>query len=74
MNESIFQQVFDIDDFESRTKQLLDLVSEHFQQTIHNRKKNTLSWNEPNNELKFWRAFFENGNVDEFFSEILKRT
>ncbi|MEM9076119.1 MAG: pyridoxal-dependent decarboxylase [Bacteroidota bacterium] len=74
MNESIFHQVFNSNDFESKAKQLLELVAEHFQQTIHNRKKNTLSWNEPDNELKFWRAFFENGNIDEFFKEILKRT
>ena len=74
MKESIFHQVFDTQDFESRGKQLLDLVSEHFQQTIHDRKKNTLSWNEPENELKFWREFFENGNIDEFFKEILNRT
>ena len=74
MNTSVLHQLFDTQDFKQRSKILLDLVSEHLDQTLNEPTKNTLSWNEPDNELHFWKEFLENGNEDDFFEEILKRT
>ncbi|MEM0931506.1 MAG: aminotransferase class I/II-fold pyridoxal phosphate-dependent enzyme [Bacteroidota bacterium] len=74
MNKSILNQVFNSEDFDLRSKQLLKLISEHLEQTVTEPTKKTLSWNEPDDELRFWKEFFKTGNIDDFFPEILKRT
>nr|WP_298999228.1 aminotransferase class I/II-fold pyridoxal phosphate-dependent enzyme [uncultured Allomuricauda sp.] len=74
MNESILHQLFDTTDFKQRSAQLIDLISNHLEKTLNEPNKKTLSWNPPDNELRFWNDFLENGNEADFFEEILKRT
>ncbi len=74
MNESIFEKLYNSEDFKKKSEQLLTLISEHLVQTTSGKKPKTLNWNEPENELAFWKDFLENGNEEDFFSEILKRT
>ncbi|GMN09239.1 lysine decarboxylase DesA [Croceitalea sp. MTPC9] len=74
MSNSIFQKVYSPETFKEQGKQLISLLQEHLKNTSSGSNHKVLNWNLPDNELKFWENYLENGNQEEFFSEILKRT
>ncbi|MGW9686676.1 pyridoxal phosphate-dependent decarboxylase family protein [Flagellimonas sp. 2504JD1-5] len=74
MKESVLHQLYDSQNFRKQSERLLALVSNHLESSISGKKQKTLNWNEPENELRFWRDFLEKGNEEDFFSEILNRT
>ncbi|WP_190809130.1 aminotransferase class I/II-fold pyridoxal phosphate-dependent enzyme [Flagellimonas sp. S3867] len=74
MKESILHELYDSKNFQKQSERLLALVSLHLEASLSGQKQKTLTWNEPENELRFWKDFLEKGNEEDFFSEILNRT
>lgn len=52
----------------------MDELSDHLDDKINAKSEGVIHWNEPDAELKFWKDFLENGDEDDLFSEITKRT
>ncbi|AWX43120.1 Diaminobutyrate decarboxylase [Flagellimonas maritima] len=74
MDNKILSSLYAQDNFRRLGKQLIDVLTDHIQNTTQEINKKTIQWNEPENELDFWKDFFENGTDDDFFNQILKRT
>lgn len=74
MKESVLQELYNSENFQDKSEQLLALVTKHLENSLSGNKQKTLTWNQPEKELAFWKDFLKNGNQEDFFSEILKRT
>lgn len=74
MESKSISNIFSPKDFKRIGSQLVDLLSNHIQNTTTGKNPKTIRWNTPENELTFWKDFLENGNQDDFFQEILNRT
>lgn len=74
MDRKLLNTVYASERFRDQGHKLIDLLADHVEQTTSGQNKNTIKWNDPENELQFWNQFLENGNTEDFFPEILKRT
>ncbi|WP_350292167.1 aminotransferase class V-fold PLP-dependent enzyme [uncultured Croceitalea sp.] len=70
----MLEQVFDDLLFEKSGGKLINEIAKHMHETINEIQGKTITWNEPEEELNFWKEFLENGQNEDFFSEIFKRT
>lgn len=71
--EDVFEKIYSAQYFERLGTKVLQELSEHLKENIHDTSK-TINWNLPENELRFWESFLIEGNKENFFTEILKRT
>ena len=60
--------------FRKTAHKLIDLLADHVHNSTSGVNSKTIDWNLPDDELNFWKDFLENGNQEDFFKEILKRT
>ncbi len=74
MNKSLLNSLYSAEDFKDTGYKLIDLLSDHIQNTTTGKNESTIRWNEPEKELNFWENFLENGDEKDFFKEILNRT
>ncbi len=74
MNNGNLEKAFDAQEFQELGQQLLANIREHLENTTQGKNEKTLNWNEPDNELLFWRKYLEQGAPEDFFQEIFKRT
>ncbi len=74
MDKSILKKAYSQQDFNENGNRLIDKLTQHFKNTTSGKNLKTLSWNEPEKELTFWKDFLKNGAKEDFFSEVLKRT
>ena len=74
MGKELFEKIYNPESFKEIGQQVLSDLSAHILNTTKENNKKTIQWNSPENELDFWNDFLENGNQDDFFREILKRT
>lgn len=74
MKDKRLQNLYAASNFESMGQQIIQQLSDHIASTTSGEHSKTLQWNDPERELEFWKDFLENGNNEDFFSEILKRT
>ncbi|SHG22798.1 pyridoxal phosphate-dependent decarboxylase family protein [Flagellimonas flava] len=74
MDNELLKSAYNAEDFKEMGYQLVDLLANHIQNTTQGESEKTINWNEPDNELEFWKGFLKNGSTDEFFKEVLLRT
>lgn len=74
MKESLLKKLYNKEGFKIASEKLLEEVANHIENTTSGTNPKTLNWNTPEKELQFWKGFLNNGNIEEFFLEILKRT
>jgi len=74
MNKKLLEQVYNTSDFNSNGHQLIDQLTSHLEDKLHTSSRNAIDWNNPENELEFWRDFLSNGNSEDLFKEITNRT
>lgn len=74
MDKNLLGSLYDPEDFKKRGHELIDLLTNHIQDTTSGTNPKTIRWNEPDQELSFWEDFLKNGKEQDFFGEILNRT
>lgn len=74
MNNPLFDKLYSPEQFKVQGQKLLSLISAHIKNTTSAKNPKTLIWNTPDKELQFWKSFLKEGNNEDFFPEILKRT
>ena len=74
MNNELLKAAYSHVDFRKRGHLLIDELTEHLNDKLNEKSNNAIHWNEPEDELKFWKEFLKNGNEEKLFSEITKRT
>lgn len=74
MTANLFKKIYSPEEFEKNSLILLAQIKAHIQNTTSGKALKTLNWNEPEKELDFWKSFLENGENEDFFPEVIKRT
>ena len=74
MNKSLLEQVYDTEVFRKKGHELIDQLADHLDDKLHQKSDSAIHWNEPDKELAFWQKFLKDGQQEELFSEITKRT
>jgi L-2,4-diaminobutyrate decarboxylase len=74
MNASLLQQVYDTEAFRKKGHELIDQLADHLEDKLQQKSENAIHWNEPEKELEFWKTFLQNGDKNQLFHEITKRT
>ena len=74
MHKEILEQVYSVSDFNKNGHLLIEKLTSHLEDKINAKSRNAINWNEPEQELKFWKDFLVYGNQKELFQEITKRT
>ncbi len=74
MEKNVFENVYSPEAFKERAMDLINELTVHLKNTTAGKNHKVINWNEPENELKFWKEFLENGHQKDFFSEVLNRT
>lgn len=74
MNKSLLESVYSPDNFKQMGHRLVDDLTKHLDNKINVKTNKAIHWNKPDDELLFWQEFLENGNQEELFKEITKRT
>ena len=67
-------KAFDAQEFKELGQRLLTDITAHLERTSQGKPEKTLVWNEPENELRFWKNYLKKGASKDFFQEIFKRT
>ncbi|MFS4456730.1 pyridoxal phosphate-dependent decarboxylase family protein [Maribacter sp. 2304DJ31-5] len=74
MKSKLLASVYSPDDFKKKGQQIIIELADHLKNTTTGENAKTINWNEPENELDFWRNFLKKGNEKDLFSETLKRS
>jgi len=74
MQNKILKAAYSPADFKKRGSKLIDELTQHINKINNIDANKTLHWVEPNAAMKFWQDFLKNGNSDELFQEVLKRS
>lgn len=74
MESNYFQRIYDSTLFENHGRNLVSLLSEHLNQSINSQARKAIDWSTPEEELNFWKDYFENGKDNDFFEKTLERT
>jgi L-2,4-diaminobutyrate decarboxylase len=70
MHKELLERVYQSLDFKIKGHLLIDRLSDHLAEKQNGQSKNVINWNEPENELQFWKDFLKNGNENDLFKEI----
>jgi len=74
MHKKLLERVYQSSEFNKRGHLLIDQLSAHLTETLETPSKNVIDWNEPENELQFWKDFLKHGNEKDLFKEITKHS
>ncbi|SEK40811.1 L-2,4-diaminobutyrate decarboxylase [Maribacter orientalis] len=74
MHKEILEQVYSVSDFNKNGHLLIEKLTSHLEDKINAKSRNAINWNEPEQELKFWKDFLIHGDEIDLFQEITKRT
>jgi L-2,4-diaminobutyrate decarboxylase len=74
MYKELLEQVYSATDFNKNGHLLIEQLTSHLEDKINANSRNVINWNEPEQELKFWKGFLVNGDEKDLFQEITKRT
>ncbi|TMM53739.1 aminotransferase class V-fold PLP-dependent enzyme [Maribacter algarum] len=74
MEISLLKKAYSPEEFRKRGHELIDQLVDHLSSHIHTEDNQTLDWHIPEDERTFWNNFLENGDENELFAQILKRT
>ncbi|TLP79085.1 pyridoxal phosphate-dependent decarboxylase family protein [Maribacter sp. ACAM166] len=74
MNNELLKQVYNPSHFKNNGHLLIDQLATHLDDKLHKKSRNAIPWNEPDQELQFWREFFIHGDKNDLFKEITNHT
>jgi L-2,4-diaminobutyrate decarboxylase len=74
MDKSLLHKVYDTEVFRKKGHELIDQLADHLDDKLQQKSGPAIHWNEPEDELAFWEDFLKNGNQEQLFTEITKRT
>ena len=74
MQNNLLKAAYSPEDFRKRGHQLIDQLADHLESQIHNENTTTLDWHIPEDERIFWNAFLDQGDENDLFAQIIKRT
>ncbi len=74
MDNNLLCAVYSPEDFNNRGHKLIELLTQHLDEKLNEKSAQAIQWNEPDEELRFWKDFLKNGDEERLFSEITKRT
>lgn len=74
MQNKLLKAAYSPEDFKKRGHQLIDELTNHLSQAYDEKTSNVLDWIEPNASLNFWEEFLKNGDSEQLFQEVLKRS
>ncbi|MEP0740656.1 MAG: pyridoxal-dependent decarboxylase, partial [Maribacter dokdonensis] len=74
MHKKLLQQVYSSSDFNTNGHALIDQLTAHLEDKLNGKSPNAIHWNDPEDELQFWKDFLYHGNSKNLFQEINKRT
>ncbi len=74
MQKELLNKVYNPSDFNEKGHLLINQLTAHLEDKLKAKSRNAIHWNEPEEELEFWKEFLKNGNEQDLFQEITKRT
>ncbi|SNZ00536.1 pyridoxal phosphate-dependent decarboxylase family protein [Flagellimonas pacifica] len=74
MHKNSLDSLYTSEGFRETGQELINLLAEHVHNTTSGSNQKTINWNLPDNELNFWKDFLKNGDKNDFWKEVLKRT
>ncbi len=74
MKEQGLKNVYDSEKFRERGHRLIDQLADHLEDKTTEKSHRAIHWNTPDEELRFWKDFLKNGEVDSMFSNMIART
>ncbi|WP_445382506.1 pyridoxal phosphate-dependent decarboxylase family protein [Robiginitalea sp. IMCC43444] len=74
MDQNLLQKAFNPDHFLATGNMLLEQLHTHLRLTTKGDAPQVLKWEDPEQQLVFWKGFMASGNPEQFFSEVIKRT
>ncbi len=74
MDKTLLHKVYDTEVFRKKGHELIDQLADHLDDKLQQKSGPAIHWNEPEDELAFWQDFLKNGNQEQLFTEITKRT
>ncbi|MGB5379105.1 pyridoxal phosphate-dependent decarboxylase family protein [Muriicola sp.] len=74
MTPELLKEVYSPERFRQQGHELIDLLANHLDASLHQKNDQVIQWNLPDNEKNFWIEFQEKGDKKDFFPEILKHT
>lgn len=81
MKQTRLERLYDRERFQEQAQSLLELLGKHLDQTQSGTQEKVLNWNNPENELQFWKDFakqadkgFTGSSLTDFFSNTLAHT
>ena len=74
MQHTLLNTVYSSEEFRRKGHQLIDQLADHLKGTIHKTSPKVINWNLPEDEKAHWLTFLKEGEVADFFPEILRHT
>lgn len=74
MHKKLLEQVYNTSNFNANGHELIDQLTSHLEDKLNGNSRNAIQWNDPANELQFWKDFLKNGDSKNLFQEINQRT
>ncbi|PIB30645.1 pyridoxal-dependent decarboxylase [Maribacter sp. 4U21] len=74
MDKTLLHKVYDTEVFRKKGHELINQLADHLDDKLQQKSGPAIHWNEPEDELAFWQDFLKNGNQEQLFTEITKRT
>lgn len=70
----LLREVYGTENFRQMGLQLLDKLGSYLGEAFEEHTTTPIQWKNPEESLAFWRNFLENGDNQDFFDEVLKRS
>ncbi|RRQ48184.1 aminotransferase class I/II-fold pyridoxal phosphate-dependent enzyme [Maribacter algicola] len=74
MDKNLLAKVYSPLNFQKRGYQLIDELTAHLDDKLNEKSEKAINWNDPEEELKFWKDFLKNGDENDLFKTITERT
>ncbi|MEL6918693.1 MAG: pyridoxal-dependent decarboxylase, partial [Bacteroidota bacterium] len=74
MKSKILENAYSSENFRKNGHQLIDQLADHLEDTLSEKSKKVIRWNEPDGEYQFWKDHLKNDDASPFFPEVMKRS
>ncbi|NNF18774.1 MAG: aminotransferase class V-fold PLP-dependent enzyme [Flavobacteriaceae bacterium] len=74
MSTNLLKRAYDPGNFRQNGHQLVDLLSEHLQESLEGKKNKVIDYAVPSEELQFWKEYLEDGDSQQWPEQLLKHS
>ncbi|AKA33787.1 pyridoxal phosphate-dependent decarboxylase family protein [Flagellimonas lutaonensis] len=74
MKNHLLEEIYNPQHFTEIGHRLITTLGSYLTNTTQEKNRQTINWNVPEKEFRFWKDFLESGQKEDFFDEVLKRT